>query len=40
MLHKLIQVPGISTVHSTFVLSTSKSESAIPIRPEPDGDAP
>ena len=38
VLKKLIQVPGIGTVHSTFVLSTSKSESGIPIRPEPDDD--
>jgi len=36
VLHIHIQVPGISTVRSTFVVSTSKSESAIPIRPEPD----
>jgi Lrp/AsnC family leucine-responsive transcriptional regulator len=38
LLHKLIQVPGFDRVHSTFVLSTSKSEIAIPIAP--DGDAP
>jgi len=40
MLHKLIQVPGFGRLHSTFVISTSKSETALPIRPEPDDDAP
>ena len=40
MLHKLIQIPDFGRVHSTFVISTSKSETAMPIRPEPDGDTP
>ena|SRR5688572_13246762 len=31
LLHKLTQVPGIDRVKSTFVLSTRKSETAIPI---------
>ena len=38
LVHKLIEIPGFDRVHSTFVLSTSKSETAIPIDPEPEHD--
>ena len=38
LVHKLIEIPGFARVHSTFVLSTSKSETAIPIDPEPEHD--
>ena len=31
LLHKLTQVPGIDRVQSTFVLSTRKAETAIPV---------
>jgi Lrp/AsnC family leucine-responsive transcriptional regulator len=31
LLHKLTQVPGIDRVESTFVLSTRKAETAIPV---------
>jgi Lrp/AsnC family transcriptional regulator, leucine-responsive regulatory protein len=36
LLHKLTQVPGIDRVQSTFVLSTRKAETAIPV----DGETP
>ena len=40
LLHRLNRVQGIDRVKTTFVLSTKKAETAIPIGPRPDEEEP
>ncbi len=40
LLHRLSTIPGIDRVKTTFVLSTSKAQTAIPIEPSSAGDEP